>query len=485
MSALAHSPTPMMRQQSRSSELTDRAPLQVALDRAGFGVVDCDLQRGSISLSPGFERMLGYEPGTMPSSAAALRALVHPDDVAKSDRRFDELVSGRAASYVSEHRIRSSDGSYRWVIVRGASADIEPQGPPRHVTIVCIDASPREPLAAALDVSRQRFALAFERSAVGMAVVGLDGRFLAVNHALTLITHRPRPVLLGMRVQELTPEAERHSDVETMASFAAGTIDAHQWERRYFGPDGQLSWIHVSSSLVRGSDGTPDHVIAHVQDVTSGKRAELELRASLAEKEVLLHEVHHRVKNNLQIVSSLLRLQVEPLDDPRAQRAIAESLARIEAIAALHEKVYRAPDLGHVGSRDYLEDLVHVILRAQGNPLRAGLCIASTPLTIAVGVPLGLIVNELVTNALKHAFASPGPECRLTISLEVDGPTARLSVCDDGVGLPEDFSLQRVSTVGLSLVRCMVRQLHGTISMTRDEGTCFRIEFPLIEEVQP
>lgn len=463
----------------QSTPLPQELAWPLALDRAGFGVVVWDLARGEITIGPQVERMLGLAVGSLGHSPDALLRRIHPDDLSDCDRRWDDVVAGRSAAFVSEHRLRCADGSYRWVVARGAAAAFDPEGRPTHVVVTCVDIGPLEQIAAALELSRQRFRGAFEHSAVGMALIGLDGRFLEVNGALAAMIQRPRDELLQVGVQDITAGQDPSEDALLLRRFAEGDVTAYQTERRYVAPSGADVWIHLSCALVRRADGSPDHLVAHVQDVTARKRAELELRASLAQKEALVQEVHHRVKNNLQIVTSLLRLQAEPLVDPEAHRAITESLARIDAIAALHEKLYRSEDLERIDARDYLEDLVGTIMRAHGNRVHAEVDVPPIALSIAIGVPLGLLVNELVTNAIKHGFPSPSPTSRIGVALQRIGGRARLVVHDNGRGVPLDLDLARPDTVGLRLARCMARQLRGSLSVERGDGTAFVVEFDL------
>lgn len=451
----------------------------LALDRAGFGVVEWDLARGEVTISPQFERMFGYPVGSLGRRPDVLVQLIHPDDRGDRDRRWADVAGGHSVAYLSEHRMRCADGSYRWVVARGAAAALDPDGRPTHLVVTCVDTGPLEQIAAALELSRHRFRGAFEHSAVGMALVGLDGRFLEVNGALAAMIQRPRDELRRMGVQDIAAGQDPSEDVLLLRRFAEGHVTAYQTERRYVAPSGADVWIHLSCALVRRGDGSPDHLVAHVQDVTARKRAELELRASLAQKEALVQEVHHRVKNNLQIVTSLLRLQAEPLVDPEAHRAITESLARIDAIAALHEKLYRSEDLERIDARDYLEDLVRMIMRAHGNRVHAEVDAPPLALSIAIGVPLGLLVNELVTNAIKHGFPSPSPTSRIGVALQRVGGRARLVVHDNGRGVPVDLDLARADTVGLRLARCMARQLRGTLALERSGGTAFVVEFDL------
>jgi two-component sensor histidine kinase len=202
-----------------------------------------------------------------------------------------------------------------------------------------------------------------------------------------------------------------------------------------------------------------------------------DLRAALREKEVLLKEIHHRVKNNLQVTSSLLRLQSAHIKDPQARELFVESQHRIHSMALVHEKLYQAPDLARVDVRDYAHSLALLLCRAYGaDPSRVTVTLASERLLLGIdtAVPVGLILNELVSNCLKHAFADGRPgHIAITIA---DGASWSIAVADDGVGLPPTLDLDRIPSLGLQLVWTLADQLRGAIEVTRgDPGTTFTL----------
>ncbi len=216
---------------------------------------------------------------------------------------------------------------------------------------------------------------------------------------------------------------------------------------------------------------------ATITEALAGKRAEDRLRSSLREKGVLLREVHHRVKNNLQVISSLLNLQSRGAEDPEVVEMFRESRNRVRSMAMTHEQLYRSQDLARVDFRRYLQDLSSSLTRAYGvDPRRIRLLLdvdrVSLPLELAV--PLGLIVNELISNCLKHAFPEERQgEVRIAISQQ-EGRLEML-VADDGVGLPLGFDPGEARTLGLRLVRSLADQAGATMQVDGRAGTTFRI----------
>jgi two-component sensor histidine kinase len=214
-------------------------------------------------------------------------------------------------------------------------------------------------------------------------------------------------------------------------------------------------------------------------DITRGNATRDRLRASLNEKDVLLKEVYHRVKNNLQLISSLLNLQASRSADPGTASLLVDSRNRVRSMAMVHENLYRAGNFAEVAMQAHIESLCAHLHRAYG---RSGVDIAAesddVTLDLNRAVSCGLIVNELVSNALKHAF--PGDRSgRVTVSFSgtPDG-ACRLAVRDNGVGLPEAIDVADTSSLGLQLVRDLVEQLDGALSVDRSNGTGFVLTFP-------
>lgn len=224
------------------------------------------------------------------------------------------------------------------------------------------------------------------------------------------------------------------------------------------------------------------------QEINVRERAEEKITASLKEKEVLLKEIHHRVKNNLQVISSLLYLQSRNIKDDETLELFTESRARVKSMALIHEKLYRSADFSNVDFTEYIQDLIHYLLQTyniSGSNIDLQINVEGVGLTIESAVPCGLIINELVTNSLKYAFPN-GRAGVLRIDLfsnkEKGGGDSRghaytLVVYDDGVGFSEDPDIDNAESIGLQLVTGLAEQLDGTVELDRKEGTRFCILF--------
>ena len=246
------------------------------------------------------------------------------------------------------------------------------------------------------------------------------------------------------------------------------------------GLKGGRIWLATHAVPVRNEQGEIIASLGITRNITERKRAEGLIRASLREKEILLKEIHHRVKNNLQIVASMLELQAGQIQDEEVRILFNESQRRIETMSLIHEKLYRARDLSKIDFKEYVEELAANLTALTGHKaeqVELETLIEGVFLDINSGIPCGLIINELVFNSLRHAFPD-GRKGRLTIHMhEDDEGSITLSVRDNGVGLPEGLDFRNAPSLGLQLVISLVTQLSGIIEHDGSSGTAFKINF--------
>ena len=210
------------------------------------------------------------------------------------------------------------------------------------------------------------------------------------------------------------------------------------------------------------------------------KRIEDQIKASLKEKEVLLKEIHHRVKNNLQVIESLLRLQAGMAKDSRDLGLFKESQARIRSIGLLYETLSRSRDLARIDMPDYIHKLTRQLFQAYGisqDAIRLQLQVQPVSLNMDTAIPCGLIINELISNSLKYAFPRGSGEVSVTFASNPD-QTFTLVVSDTGVGLPRDVDERNCSSLGLQLVSLLLQKLDGTSAVQRSGGTTWTMTFP-------
>ncbi|AFY43806.1 PAS domain S-box protein [Nostoc sp. PCC 7107] len=243
--------------------------------------------------------------------------------------------------------------------------------------------------------------------------------------------------------------------------------------------NGTPFWCSATTSMFEHPEYGQVFVAVH-QDITEQKQAEEKITASLKEKEVLLKEIHHRVKNNLGIVSSLLQMQCRRTQDPQALEILRDSQNRIASIALVHEKLYRSTDLANIDFAQYIPDLTTHLFDSYNitpNCIKLKIQVNDASLDIETAIPCGLIINELVSNALKYAFTDQSTG-EILVSLEQqEQDNLILTIRDNGIGLPQDFDSRNTKTLGIILVQGLVKQLRGEIEINSQQGTEFKITF--------
>ena len=356
------------------------------------------------------------------------------------------------------------------------------------------DITERKNAQMAVQESEARYRSLFNLSPVGITLTGIAGNILEINEAML--------GMFGYSREEIgsTNIIAFYADPETRVQLA-GTVLARgsitDYELMCRRRDGSTFPVLLNSARIqRGGERLFQSTFI---DITDRKMMEEEIRslnraleqrviqrtdqlnASLEEKEVLLREIHHRVKNNLQIIISILRLQNRHITDPGTRAILLDSEGRVRSMALVHEKLYRSIDLAHIDIGDYLRDLARYLFNTysvnQGQ-VAFSVEIPDLSLDINRAIPLGLILNELLSNALKHAFP-PQTGGEIVITGSQTGDTITISVQDNGVGIPAGFDWRHSASLGMHLVVTLIEQVHGT--MEKEEcgrGTCFVLKIP-------
>jgi PAS domain S-box-containing protein len=577
-----------------------------ALEGSDSGVWDWNASTNEVFFSDRWKSMLGHAPHEIGTSLDEWASRVHPDDLGETMALVTAHVDGRTAEYVSEHRVRCKDGTYRWILDRGQAVArdanglavrlvgthtditarreaeqrrgeqerrfraifnstfqfiglLTPDGTLLEANQTALDFAGieeadavgrpfwetrwwqvgpagvqqlREAIAAAatgefiryetlvrgrgdhtttidfslkpivdadghvvllvpegrdigavkraqaeLHESEERFRSAFEAAAIGMALVSPTGQLMKVNGAFCEMLGYDADALQAMTFQAITHPDDLESDEALARRLAAGELRSYQLEKRYLHRDGHPIWIRLTGSAVRDPAGRLVHFIAQVEDVTDRRKAQEALERTLREKDVLLREVHHRVKNNLQVVSSLLSLQRRGVHDQTTSDALDDSQRRVLAMALVHERLYQGHSLAAIDMRQYLQVLVAQLCRSlapTGVTVRSMVTADDVVVPVDVALPCGLIVNELVSNVLKYAFVGRA-DGRLSVSLSRVGTDVSLTVTDDGAGMP---AAPRDGSIGMRLVESLARQLDGTFMLDASDGVRVEIRFP-------
>lgn len=331
-----------------------------------------------------------------------------------------------------------------------------------------------------LKKNQERFKTVAESALDVIITTDLDGRIMYYNNSLQNIFGYSKDEMVGESITTLMPIKKREHHVDLVNKFKiirnpkslGFTIKSIGLRK-----DGSEFPIEVSHSIWKHDN--ENFVTVIIRDVTERDEAENQIKKSLREKEILLKEVHHRVKNNLQIISSLLDLQESYVkEDPKAVNVLQESQNRVLSMAMIYELLYQTKDLNSVNFSDYIQNIVLNLINTYGAKQSVVPIINAEDiyLNIETAIPCGLIISELISNALKHAFKNDDGE--LLVSFKTRGNDEyELMVCDDGVGLPGGMDYRNVDSLGLKLVDSLVSQLDGTIELDRTKGSKFIITF--------
>jgi two-component system sensor kinase len=332
----------------------------------------------------------------------------------------------------------------------------------------------------ALRASEQRFKSIFETEPECVKLVGKDGFLLEMNaaglamlEATSLDDVKSRPL-----TEFLLPEY-RAGFVALHQSAMAGGIGRLEFE--IVGLRGTRRWLETHAAPIRDGMGAVTMMIGVTRDITDRKRSDQALIASLHEKEALLKEVHHRVKNNLQVITSLLRLEAGRDVEPSTKSVLKEMQGRIQSMALLHEALYRSGTFASVDLGAYLKQLAGQSFRtlvAEPGVIQLHVDAAPVRVDMDQAMPCGLIVNELISNCLKHGFPDGrAGEVRVDLLAIDGGEEIHLRVSDTGVGLPENYDVAHSTSLGLRLVSDLARQLQGTLSIGPGPGTSMELKF--------
>jgi PAS domain S-box-containing protein len=332
----------------------------------------------------------------------------------------------------------------------------------------------------AISLSEANFRAIIETAPLGI-LVHQEDRMAYVNPALCAMLGYQPAALLGRPSLDLV-DPEDHPLVEDRIRRLMERRENLAVELRFLHANGSIVWVDAVGVLVE-YDGGPA-IVVMLRNVTAKREADQELKGSVREKEVLLKEIHHRVKNNLQVVSSMLYLQSRTVSDVVARDQLEQSQARVRSIALVHEQLYRSKDLSRVDFSGYVDSLVRnltEVLEAATRGVQVRTSIGEVPLGIDAAIACGLMISELVTNALKHAFPH-GRRGHIEILADRRGGYIELTVADDGIGLPEGFDPRSSTSLGLELVYTFAEQIGAAVEFRRGPGTTFVITFEESDE---
>lgn len=466
--------------------------LQAILDAAPIGIYLKDLQGRFILMNCCCEALLGLSQEQI---IGKTDYDFLPQQIADVFQASDRAVLEAGAPLEWEQVFPQPDEIRTFITTKFPLYDAA--GTPYAIGGISTEITERKQMEIALRESEERFRQLAENIDIIFWMRTVDEQlnkqeFLYISPAFEKIWHRTRESLFQQPESWL--DAVHPEDLPRLMALIERQRQGEYPERMYriVLPDGAIRWIHDRTFPIYNPEGRIYRVAGIGEDITERKQVEEQIKASLREKEALLKEVHHRVKNNLQVISSLLDLQAQQIQDAIALQAFRESQKRVKSIAIIHEKLYQSEDLANVSLAEYIHTLTTYLLQTYSiNPNNITLQLNVEPIFLELDtvIPCGLIITELVSNALKHGFPI---NTKGKIWIELNSVTVEstkkhtkkiiLVIGNNGIKLEKPQNLFNAKSLGFQLVKILVSQLEGQIEINQERGTEFNITFSILNQ---
>lgn len=457
---------------------------QERLDRAQhvahYGSWDIILKTNEFHCSPELIRIFGYEPEKITPSIDMILNRVHHDDLEKILTLIRKIVNDKSSGS-GTHRIILPNGDTRTIFVQIEFFGDESENSSRIIgssqDITDINRAQEERQR----ITREVHDL-YNNAPCGYHSLDGNGLIIRMNDTeLSWLMYTREEVVNRMKIQQLlTQESLEKFKISFPVFIKTGSLG--DLELTFVRKDGSTFPANVSASAIFDESGNYVMSRTIIIDITEQKKYDEMIFKSLKEKEILLKEIHHRVKNNMQVISSLLYMQARTLKDPAVIEILNESQNRIRTLALIHEKLYQSDNLDQIDYGLYIKKIIDYLFQSYNvtkSDITVNLNISSIYLDIDKAVPCSLIINEMISNTLKHAFPK-GEKGIIAISMSADEESIHLEYVDNGIGLPEDQILEKNASLGMQLIKGLTKQLGGELEIIRKDGTCFRLVFPKI-----
>ncbi len=423
-----------------------------------------------IYLSPGYEKIWERSGQSAYENPSSFIDAVHPDDKSRVRQMYRRSLEG---PITMEYRIVLPDRSVRWVAVRTFCTTTELGELERQIG-VAQDITERKQAEESLRESEQRYRTLFEKTANPIFVIDTEGNYVDCNEAALQFAECSYRELLTKNIRDFVVPGEEDVIEE----------HKHLWQE-----GGRIETDYYIQNQIKTVDLTITPGIWQGQaiifgigaDITERRRAEEQIKRALKEKEVLLRELYHRTKNNMHVICSMLALRAAHVKDEYALSVLKEIEDRIQSMALVHQKLYQSQNLSSIDLKEYIGDLVALLMesyKSQTDRVSLVLDLENVPVLIDIAIPCGLILNELISNALRHAFPEDKKGAVKVRLRKREDNTILLQVSDDGIGVPPGFDFRQRQSLGLQTIFALAEyQLQGEVTFESGEGVSCQIQF--------
>ncbi len=466
--------------ETEESLLKSEERLKLALDAAKMGIWEYDPANDQIILSDNMEEIAGLKRSLFKGAFNSFLKYVHSDDRNAVKQIMSDAIAGEnGRPFFLEYRLKESETAYRWIESTGKALK-EGKATGKKLIGTITDVTWEKKSEEYLRLSEKKFQQIFREAPIAVSIFTMDGKFIEVNGAFLTLTGYNPDDLLTMTFNDITHPEDLTKEIPLYHSCLRGETKSYTIEKRYLTRDGGTIWVNMTAAIIEDDSMLPLYLIAMAINVTEKKLQDERIRESLEEKNILLKEIHHRVKNNMQIISSILSLQTHGIEDERIIGPFLDCQNRVHTMALVHEKLYQSSDISKICFNEYIGDLVNHLYSTytvRRDRVRTLIEMDEINLGIDTAIPLALIINELMSNAMKYAF-SGRDSGTITVRMHRDaGEMHTIIIGDDGIGLPEHIDFRYAETLGLQLVSALTGQLKGKLSVERIDGTVFTIIF--------